>query len=396
MMSSSTSPSVHLLSRSNLNHDCFHSVVISVLRGLAAIQVAAAHIRAQFYPGLSTLPDPSLWYQVFAFATGFAHQAVVVFFLLSGWLVGGALLNKYHEKNALLFYGIDRLTRLWIVLIPSFLLSLFLASLAGDVGLSKLDFALSNEFSATAFIGNLFGLQDMWVPRYAGNFALWSLANETWYYILLPLIVLPFFAKSVAAKVFGVLSFLALMSFLSFAIALFFIIWLLGVGASRIQVNIGPRARLMLLFVLLGLSAYFRITGNNDKLEPVSFFQDFLLSVLFLALLCSLQFKPSARGPLFTMLKKWGAGIAAFSFTLYVIHVPLIFAARDLIAKTPGSKLSPDNPLDFVIYMGLLSLIVGFAYLFHLPFEAQTVRVRNWLKDRMLRPAPLPSRTFNH
>lgn len=386
-MSKSTYPWFNLQPRSNLNHDCYHSVVISVLRGLAAIQVAAAHIRAQFYPGLATLPDPSLWYQAFAFATGFAHQAVVVFFLLSGWLVGGALLNKYHEKNALLFYGIDRITRLWIVLIPCFFLSLLLATLAGDVRISKPDFALANEYSATAFIGNLFGLQDMWVPRYAGNFALWSLANETWYYILLPLIILPFAAKSAAAKVFWAFAFLALMSALSFPIALFFIIWLLGAGASRFQFNISTRVRTMLLLALLGLSAYFRIMGNNDKLEPVSFFQDLVLSVLFLALLCSLQYKPSAHGRMFRRLKNWGAALAAFSFTLYVIHVPLIFAARDLIAPTPGTRLSPDNPTHFVIYLGLVFLIVGFAYVFHLPFEAQTVRVRNWTKDQMLQPS---------
>lgn len=395
-MYKSTAPWFRMLPRSNLSHDCYHSVVISMLRGLAAIQVAAAHIRAQFYPGLATLPDPSLWYQAFAFATGFAHQAVVVFFLLSGWLVGGAFLNKYHEKSALLLYGIDRITRLWVVLIPCFCLSLILASLAGGVGISKPDFALANEYSATALIGNLFGLQDMWVPRYAGNFALWSLANETWYYILLPLLILPFSARSVAAKVFGSLVFLALMSTLSFPIALFFIIWLLGVGASRIQVNLSGRVRSVLLLALLGLSAYFRITGNNDKLEPVSFFQDLVLSVLFLTLLCSLQYKASAHGRMFARMKNWGAALAAFSFTLYVIHVPLIFAARDLIAKTPGTRLSPDNPTHFGIYLGLLFLIVGFAYLFHLPFEAQTVRVRNWIKEQVMQPSLLKGERLDH
>lgn len=395
MMPKFTSPSVCLLYRSNLSHDCHHSVVISVLRGLAAVQVVAAHLRAQFYPGLKTLHEPSLWYQAFAFATGFAHQAVVVFFLLSGWLVGGALLNKYHEKNALLFYGIDRITRLWIVLIPSFALSLVLASLAGDVGISRPDFSLSNEFSATAFVGNLFGLQDMWVPRYAGNFALWSLSNETWYYVLLPLIILPFSAKSGAAKVLWTLTFMTLMSTLTFSIALFFIIWLLGVGASRLQVNMSSATRSVLVIILLGLSVYFRITGNNDKLEPVSFFQDLALSVLFLTLLCSLQFKPKAPGPLFRLLKKWGAWLAAFSFTLYVIHVPLIFAARDLLSRSPGTKLSPNDPFDFILYLGLLAAITGFAYLFHLPFEAQTVRVRNWIKDRVLHPGHLASGRLN-
>jgi hypothetical protein len=61
------SPTVRFLSRTNLQTDYHHSVAISLLRGLAAVQVAAAHVRNLFYPGLSTLSDPSIGYHVLAF-----------------------------------------------------------------------------------------------------------------------------------------------------------------------------------------------------------------------------------------------------------------------------------------------------------------------------------------
>ena len=92
------------------------------------------------------MTDPSLWYQAFAFFTGFAHQAVVVFFLLSGWLVGGTLLNKYRDKHSFISYGIDRITRLWIVLIPAFVLTLLLGAAMGEVNLAQASFATTNEY----------------------------------------------------------------------------------------------------------------------------------------------------------------------------------------------------------------------------------------------------------
>lgn len=386
MMSNIRMPVFHRLAATNLNHNYHHSMVISVLRALAAIEVAAAHLRAQFYPGLKEVANPGLFYQAFAFFTGFAHQAVVVFFLLSGWLVGGAFLNKYRDKHSVLLYGIDRVTRLWIVLIPAFILSLLLAALTGSVDPGKASFATTNEFSATAFAGNLFGLQDIWLPRYAGNFALWSLANETWYYILFPLLLTPWITKSVPARVAAAFAGAAFVWFLTWPILLFFALWLMGAAASRCRVEASAPMKIAMLVMLGSLSVYFRLTGNNDKLEPVSFGQDVLLSAVFLVLLCSLQSRADMTHPAWRIVKGWGAALAAFSFTLYVIHVPLIFAARDLFHLIDEARLSPDSLRDFATYVALLSTIIGFAYLFHLPFEAQTARARSRLKALLLTP----------
>jgi peptidoglycan/LPS O-acetylase OafA/YrhL len=92
-MRDSALPRLAFQRKSQLGDDYWHSVLISLLRGAAAIIVAAAHVRAAMYPGLRTISDPPLWFQGFAFITGFAHQAVLVFFIISGWLVGGSLLN---------------------------------------------------------------------------------------------------------------------------------------------------------------------------------------------------------------------------------------------------------------------------------------------------------------
>jgi len=123
-------PLLRVLRSSRLATHGGQSVLIDWLRGLAALQVAAAHLRAQVFPGLSTMTDPPLWYQGLAFMTGFAHQAVLVFFVLSGWLVGGVFLDRSHDvppARTLRDYALDRATRLWTVLLPAFMLMLALA-----------------------------------------------------------------------------------------------------------------------------------------------------------------------------------------------------------------------------------------------------------------------------
>lgn len=128
MLSKST-PLISVQLSKSLKADSYQSHAMSLLRGVAALQVTAAHLRAEVFPGLQGMMDAPYGYQILAFATGFAHQAVVVFFFISGWLVGGSLLDKWSHPNILASYAIDRVSRLWTVLIPILLLSLCCSAL---------------------------------------------------------------------------------------------------------------------------------------------------------------------------------------------------------------------------------------------------------------------------
>ncbi|MCC6072010.1 acyltransferase family protein [Massilia sp. GCM10020059] len=376
---------VRFLQQTNLRTDYQHSVAISLLRGLAALQVAAAHVRAQFYPGLSTIADPSAGYQALAFFTGFAHQAVVIFFLLSGWLVGGSLMNKLNEPHAMLSYAIDRITRLWIVLAPAFVASLLIGVAIGALSPPGGGDGIPEEYTLATFVGNLFGLQDLAVPRYGGNFALWSLTYETWYYVLFPLAVLMFARQGGWAKASAAVAVTVIAWHLNAAILLYFTLWLLGAGCSRIQVDASPMAKWTLAGVFVLVATWFRLKGSNDILVEESYLQDLLYSLLFLALLCSLQSKVGPADRLVLRLGRIGSFFAEFSFSLYVIHVPLIFLVRHINKSQLGiERLDPASLSDFGLYTSIVVLIVLLAWLFHLPFEAQTYRVRRRLKEWML------------
>ena len=69
-MSFTLLPQARILPRTNLSQGYNHSILIAVLRGLAAVEVDAAHLRAQVFPGLIGMQDPALWYQALAFFTG--------------------------------------------------------------------------------------------------------------------------------------------------------------------------------------------------------------------------------------------------------------------------------------------------------------------------------------
>jgi hypothetical protein len=180
-----------LAARSQPDSNSIHSLLIALLRGLAALQVAAAHLRAEIFPGLREMADPPLAYQLLAFATGFAHQAVVVFFLISGWLVGGSLLNKLGQPRR-----------------PAQLCDrprdapvdgaaagpvLMLASAPGPAP-STAPAPISRP---RTIIRSPASPAICWACRpccspFGGNYALWSLANETWYYVQFPLLLLVF------------------------------------------------------------------------------------------------------------------------------------------------------------------------------------------------------------
>ena len=380
-------PLVRILRSSRLarsTHNGGQSVLIDWLRGLAALQVAAAHLRAQVFPGLSTVTDPPLWYQGLAFMTGFAHQAVLVFFVLSGWLVGGVFLDRSHDvppSRALRDYALDRATRLWTVLLPAFMLMLALAwagALPWSDANPAADIASADARTAWSFstlLGNLVGLQTLVVPPFGENFPLWSLANETWYYVLFPLLVIAARAGAAWLRLACAALAFAVAALLGAAITGYFLVWLLGVAASRLRFDFTAVQRWLWRGALLVVATLLRLGGQDGDFTLSTLGPDLLLALLLVVCLCSV-----GRGRPTAAVAQTGAFLAGFSFTLYVVHIPL---QRMLWAYRDGALLAPGEPASLAVYAAMLAVVLALAYLFHLPFEAQTGRLRRLLRRRL-------------
>lgn len=166
-------------------------VWLDAIRAACAIAVCAGHLRAATLVDHASLDTPSALSKLFYLSTGLGHQAVIVFFVLSGFFVGGAALRRADAFDPTR-YAIARLTRLWIVLIPALaataLIDLVIATRAPDV--------LAGAYASTwnsgpmpatpyagdaiTFLANVFFLQTVVAPVYGTNAPLWSLANEFW------------------------------------------------------------------------------------------------------------------------------------------------------------------------------------------------------------------------
>lgn len=174
---------------------------LDLLRGLAALLVCAGHLRAFLMVDFGLITSPTILDHMFYFTTGLGHQAVMVFFVLSGYLVGGSVLTAYQSGRwSWMNYTLRRMSRLWIVLLPALVLTLALDSLGRHwfpLGYEGRFQALYNsgptlaapaDLRAITFLGNVFFLQTSEVHRLGTNGPLWSLANEFWYYALFPLL----------------------------------------------------------------------------------------------------------------------------------------------------------------------------------------------------------------
>jgi len=387
-MVTSNLPRVRYQRHAQFDEASWHSILISVLRGLAAFVVATAHLRAAMYPALRDVADPPLWFQALAFTSGFAHQAVLVFFVMSGWLVGGSLLNRIGEPRAVANYAIDRVTRLWTVLIPTFVLTFLMAMAIGNASHADIAGAPDNPYSAFAFAGNLVGLQGVLLPDFGNNFPLWSLANETWYYVLFPLLALACMTRDHVLRLACGAALVAICFLLPGAIVGYFMVWLLGVAFSRIRIECSTGMRWVWLLLLVIGAGYYRLTGELDAFELSTLGQDLVCSLLYLVLLSSLQFSAPAT-PAVRRLGDAGKFFAEFSFSLYVLHVPLIGMLHHGIRTQLGLEgLLPSDPLHTVLFLTMLATLVMMAYLSYLLFESRTYRIRSAIKDGLLRQQP--------
>ena len=386
-MPSLSLPTIRCRTQSNLHHHPLQSMALSLLRGVAALAVAAGHLRSEIYPGLRSLQDPTFAYQVFAFVSGFAHQAVVVFFLISGWLVGGSLMNRLHQPHALANYAIDRVTRLWTVLLPTLLLILLVGLAIGAAQPGTVDLSPANDYSALSLAGNLLGLQTFLVPNFGGNYALWSLTYETWYYVQFPLLALVLFGHGRFKRAACAAAFVALVIVLPKMISVYFMLWLLGAAFSRLELHCGNGLRLVLGLLTTGLFSYYRLTGSNNELVPESFVQDMICSVPLLLLLSSLHQPIDPSSPRFLRINGIATFFSDFSFTLYVTHLPLIFLVIHIGGTTFGrEQLDPFLTHHYLWYGAILLGLIGFAYVFYLAFERNTFRIRRALKQWLLAP----------
>ena len=178
-----------------------------------------------------------VWWFAASFELG--HQAVLGFFVMSGYLVGGSVLASIRKgKDFLREYAIHRFARIYVVTVPALILT-FIVDSFGRKFLPNTDFydlpLFAGHYSASVFIGNVLNFQEIHTPTYGTNSPLWSLACEFWYYITFPLLLAPLARNypnwfRYGGFAVGVAVFLSLASAPWFRFG--FVLWVIGALAS--------------------------------------------------------------------------------------------------------------------------------------------------------------------
>lgn len=360
---------------------------LDVFRWVAAFVVLYGHtVNLFMIPASQVQGKKSLVHLAAAFPTGFAQQAVMVFFVISGLLVGGELYRQWQETGQVdsIAYLIKRLSRLWTVLVPIFLIT-WLCNWIGLTFFPTSAYYRSDTWqtmSASSFICNTSFLHLVLCRPYGNNGPLWSLFNEFWYYSAWLGFVWALTRRTRIQRLCWsglVLAGLVLLTAFQYAgapLAPYMAIWLLGVvvvWSPRAVVRSITISATILLICLMAI----RLGVRRDFWEanPTwTFVLDFVAAATFANLLLSMRKSPCLTAPpaggLFVRL-------ADFSFTLYCVHEPLLhlygtaFGIERVLPNSWTSALIIFTPIPTII---LIAWLVSFAT------EKQTPRVRHYLQ----------------
>jgi peptidoglycan/LPS O-acetylase OafA/YrhL len=306
----------------------------------------------------------------------------MVFFVLSGFLISSSVFRKLHQGAwSWRDYAIDRSVRLYAVLIPGLVLGYTWDSLgvkafnsSGIYSAPLPPFGTTvpiNDLSLKAFIGNLLFLQNRFAPVFGSNGPLWSLFNEFWYYVLFPAIVfaLLYALKSRMASAFACTLIAIFACWILQGQLEGFVIWLFGCGVSLFvrYASFKARARWLLapFICCSGIALAFSLRPEGADLWVGVSFAFLLYGVLQLHRPVGRFFMNSFRS------------FAEFSYSLYVLHFPLMFLVR--AAFFPSIRWQPDGRHMF--YAGCISTcVLGYAFAIAQVTEANTPKIRLWVR----------------
>jgi peptidoglycan/LPS O-acetylase OafA/YrhL len=368
---------------------------LDMLRGIAAFLVVLGHWRLLMFPDYPSLVAPSVSVRLLYFFTGFGRPSVMLFFVLSGYLVTSSALRSLDSGNWSIGYFVtQRLTRLMVVLLPA----LALCWLWDSVGLAYLPHGLYDGSIHTAAISaNLVERRDPWTlvqnglflqgitaTTYGSNDPLWSLSYEFWYYIFLIPVISIFRRNTLGTRFVSAVGLGFGFWFVGRQITLYFSIWLLGAAVAWLMRSplrlISPGNRLVAPSSVLLLTATLLLI--RAKYLPEGFPGYFILACacsffIYCAVRTNTKAQPRLLGPV-------ARNAASWSYSLYLLHMPFLVFTASLVIR--DQQWQPDLRHVVAAFPLLLAALL-YSYLVSLITERYTDVVRHSLAQQVL-PSP--------
>ncbi|HEY1147132.1 MAG TPA: acyltransferase [Pseudoduganella sp.] len=349
------------------------SLYLDLLRFLAALTVMVSHAAGQTLGG-RVLPG------------SLGHNAVIVFFLLSGYVIAHV---ADHKENTARAFWISRFARVYSVALPAILLTPLVDQIGLHIdpgfyagGMTTHDYSLVRIAASLGFVNELWFVSIM--PF--SNSPYWSLCYEMSYYLLFAIFTFAgprrWFWLTLAALVIGP------------KILLLAPIWLVGVVLYRYRgwYGISEAAGWLLWSTSLLGAAAFQYWDVTDQISrwlagrigaeaftllhfSKRFLGDYILTVVIAAHFIGFR----RIAPRFAGLLELGArpirAASSLTFSLYLFHLPLLLLVILLLRDMePG-------PAYFFAALGITLVLV-------VPLGIVTERQKDVLKRWLERHVP--------
>jgi len=286
--------------------------------------------------------------------SGFGHEAVVIFFVLSGFVIAYVVFDR---KESALKYTVSRLTRIYSVAIPALLITFALYYVGQEINPGA--FSVINdrlEDPLRTVITALTFTNQSWVATPTlSNLPYWSLGYEVLYYVFFGVLV-----YSRASKRIMLLFIVCLL--MGPSILLYLPIWFAGVCCFKYLNHFKISFRLSLVLYLLsviGIVTFslesiqlplnefaYRNLGDafyGFLLEPAEMFtSDYILAV-FVTLHIFSSYHLTKEKDVFTIHKTVESIIKSLSshtFAIYLFHMPMLFFISAIVPYQTNPALN--------------------------------------------------------
>ncbi|MEP6867271.1 MAG: acyltransferase [Novosphingobium sp.] len=347
------------------------SACLDLIRFAAALTVLIFHsVQAQLYIGPFLPPSMA------------QHNAVVVFFVLSGLVITTSVQRRHGKLHN---FALARAARI----VPAALIAIGFGTaaflLAKFIGAPPQHFDQWGDFSLRAIVmPMLFMSESPWGSGPLWNPPFWSLCYEVWYYALFGAAVfLRGWQRAAWLVVFAILA--------GPKVLLMLPVWLIGVALALAPFarRCGWKAGLVWLIAGLALCLYQTTLVNEGRLLTLQLFSamgvkpgfsqfaltDLLLGIGVAAVFIGLRPLVNHWPRVWLSLDPLARALAGFSFTLYLFHWPLL-----LLIKTFNLTAGTNLPAFAVLLLGMTLTCYGISFV----TERQRDVVRRWAKYSVL------------
>lgn len=333
------------------------SAYLDFMRFVAALAVMLSHLDADG-TSIGWLP-----------LTHLGHEAVIVFFVLSGFIIHHS--TTARQSTTASMYVAARLSRIYSVALPAIVLctglTLLISHFAPDLGAkmaSNKPFNWSDAFSSVLFLNESWGN----AAELSLNGPYWSLCYEVWFYVM--------FGAFIFARGRMRLALLAGAALIAGPAVLALLpVWIMGAwlsangGWERQWHPAFAWAGFLLPWVVIGIFSSFGVhfwvtdwlTHNVPGFWRLGMSKH-VLTDYFYGLLVVIHIRSFASLPMgfqtaFQRMGKQLAYLAGFSFTIYLFHFPM---TRFVGAVAPSPEGEVLYPLAVALAIVVICWLISF------------------------------------